>query len=85
MFGPTYPGDDLKYPGVSFSFEEDGRGDGLKSPTNQSDDRQQEVKRVIISQKSEEGELRDGARDVCEVRRLEELILLDRDRAADEE
>src|SRR3984957_8506769 len=22
-FGPTYPGDDLRYPGVSFTFEED--------------------------------------------------------------
>ncbi|RPD67220.1 UPF0183-domain-containing protein [Lentinus tigrinus ALCF2SS1-7] len=66
MFGPTYPGDDLKYPGVTFGFEEDGRSDSLKSPVAQSDDRQQEVKRVIISQKNEEGELRDALDEVTE-------------------
>ena len=65
MFGPTYPGDDLRYPGVSFSFEEDGRGESLKSPSG-ADDRQQEVKRVIISQKSADGEQRDALDEVTE-------------------
>ena len=66
MFGPTYPGDDLRYPGVSFSFEEDGRGETLKSPVSLPDDRQQEVKRVIISQKSIDGEQRDALDEVTE-------------------
>ncbi|KAM5540455.1 hypothetical protein V8D89_005913 [Ganoderma adspersum] len=66
MFGPTYPGDDLRYPGVSFSFEEDGRGETLKSPVSLPDDRQQEVKRVIITQKSVDGEQRDALDEVTE-------------------
>ncbi|KAK7061811.1 hypothetical protein R3P38DRAFT_2831689 [Favolaschia claudopus] len=63
-FGPTYPppGDDLRadlrYPGVWFSFEEDGMGDGLKGI--QSEDRMHEVKRVIVSQKELDGEDRDA-------------------------
>jgi len=55
-FGPTYPGEDLRYPGVSFSFEEDGR----KAPTLQHDERLQEVRRVFITQKSPNGGLEDG-------------------------
>ncbi|TBU32827.1 hypothetical protein BD311DRAFT_686113 [Dichomitus squalens] len=68
IFGPTYPGDDLRYPGVSFSFEEDGRGESLKSPVPLPDDRLQEVKRVIISQKSADGEQRDALDEVAECR-----------------
>lgn len=57
-FGPTYAGDDLRYPGVWFSFEEDGiqRRDSLKGGRERSpqpEDKMQEVKRVIVSQKSE--------------------------------
>ncbi|KAJ6515790.1 hypothetical protein C8R45DRAFT_957618 [Mycena sanguinolenta] len=69
-FGPTYPppGDDLRadlrYPGVWFSFEEDGMGDGLKGI--QSEDRMQEVKRVIISQKEQDGEDRDALGELVE-------------------
>ncbi|KAI0677565.1 UPF0183-domain-containing protein [Trametes maxima] len=66
VFGPTYPGDDLRYPGVSFSFEEDSRGDTLKSPTAQLDDRQQEVKRVILSQKNPDNEPKDALDEVSE-------------------
>ncbi|PCH41096.1 UPF0183-domain-containing protein [Wolfiporia cocos MD-104 SS10] len=65
-FGPTYPGDDLQYPGVSFSFEEDGRNDGLKSPTLHTEDRMQEVKRVIVTQKNAPGEVRDALGEVTE-------------------
>lgn len=65
MFGPTYPGDDLRYPGVSFSFEEDGR-ETLKSPAPHADDRQQEVKRIIITQKSADGGQRDALDEVTE-------------------
>ena len=66
MFGPTYPGDDLRYPGISFSFEDDARGETLKSPITQPDDRQQEVKRIIITQKSVDGEQRDALDEVIE-------------------
>jgi hypothetical protein len=65
-FGPTYPGDDLRYPGVWFSFDEDSMGDGLKSTTAQSDDRMQEVKRVIISQKGQDWNERDALDEVAE-------------------
>lgn len=69
-FGPTYPcpGDDLiadlRYPGLWFSFEEDGMGDGLKGI--QSEDRLHEVKRVIVSQKELEGEHRDALGELVE-------------------
>ena len=71
MFGPTYPGDDLRYPGISFSFEEDGRGESLKSPAPHTDDRQQEVKRILISQKSVDGEQRDALDEVTECSAME--------------
>jgi hypothetical protein len=48
IFGPTYPGDELRYPGIWFSFDEDIIGEGLKAA--HAGDRTQEVKRIIISQ-----------------------------------
>ncbi|KAJ3521106.1 hypothetical protein NM688_g9064 [Phlebia brevispora] len=68
-FGPTYPGDDLCYPGVWFSFEEEGitRRDSLKSGRERSPqqtDRMQEVKRVIISQTSANEEDSDALAEV---------------------
>ncbi|KAL0070671.1 hypothetical protein AAF712_001892 [Marasmius tenuissimus] len=48
-FGPTYPGEDLRYPGLWFSFDEDGIGEGRKGA--HPEDRTQEVKRVLVSQK----------------------------------
>lgn len=51
-FGPTYPGDDLRYPGVWFSFEDDGRTETLRSTSPHPEDKMQEVRRVIVSQKS---------------------------------
>ena len=65
-FGPTYPGDDLRYPGVSFSFEEDVIGEGLKTAARHSEDRMQEVKRVIIGQKGVDGQERDALDEVTE-------------------
>jgi len=65
-FGPTYPGDDLRYPGVSFSFEEDAIGEGLKNSAKHSEDRMQEVKRVIIGQKGVDGQERDALDEVTE-------------------
>ncbi|KZT20389.1 UPF0183-domain-containing protein [Neolentinus lepideus HHB14362 ss-1] len=66
-FGPTYPGDDLHYPGVWFSFEEDRIGEGIKaSSPGHVEDRMQEVKRVIVSQKGPEGDERDALDEVLE-------------------
>lgn len=48
VFGPTYAGDELRYPGIWFSFDDDIIGEGIKAP--QAGDRMQEVKRIIISQ-----------------------------------
>ncbi|KAF9534222.1 hypothetical protein CPB83DRAFT_755761 [Crepidotus variabilis] len=53
MFGPTYPGDELRYPGIWFSFEEDGIGEGLTAP--RPGDKAQEVKRIIILQNERDG------------------------------
>jgi hypothetical protein len=65
-FGPTYPGDDLRYPGLWFSFDEDGMGEALKSPTTQSEDRMQEVKRVLVFQKGLDSEGQDALGEVAE-------------------
>jgi hypothetical protein len=48
VFGPTYAGDALRYPGIWFSFDDDIIGEGIK--TVHPVDRMQEVKRIIISQ-----------------------------------
>lgn len=64
-FGPTYPGDDLRYPGLWFSFDEDGLGEGLQGAT--SDARKQEVKRVLISQKGNDGKDQDALEEVMEL------------------
>lgn len=65
-FGPTYPGDGLHYPGVTFSFEEDGIGDGLKATVAGGEDRTREVKRVIVTQKDPDQEDRDALDEVVE-------------------
>lgn len=66
MFGPTYPGDDLRYPGISFSFNDESTGDAPKGSTLHSNDRQQEVERIIISQKSPEEGPQDTLYEVTE-------------------
>lgn len=63
-FGPTYPGDDLRYPGLWFSFEEDGIVEGMKGA--HPEDRMQEVKRVLISQKGNDGKAQDALDEVTE-------------------
>ena len=49
-FGPTYEGDDLRYPGVRFCFNSDGIAP--TSPTNASGqgDREQRVQRILVTQ-----------------------------------
>jgi hypothetical protein len=65
-FGPTYYGDDLRYPGVTFSFDDDALAEGFKGSKGQTDDKMQEVKRVLISQKPREGEERDALGEVVQ-------------------
>lgn len=48
VFGPTYPGHNLQYPGIAFNFDDESGGPG----NNQ--DKMQEVKRVLIVQKDAE-------------------------------
>ncbi|KAK2466284.1 hypothetical protein APHAL10511_001926 [Amanita phalloides] len=55
-FGPTYSGDDLRYPGVTFSFS----NDGITDPSVQTEDRAQEVKRVIVTQRDDQDALDEG-------------------------
>lgn len=63
-FGPTYPGDELRYPGLWFSFEEDVIAEGLGAP--HAGDRMQEVKRILISQIEPEGKVQDALDEVNE-------------------
>jgi hypothetical protein len=69
-FGPTYPGEDLMYPGVWFSFKEDGQPEKIKSSVH-PEDKTQDVKRVIVSQKNEDNEPEDA---LSEVRESEAMI-----------
>ncbi|KAF8621610.1 hypothetical protein AX15_007630 [Amanita polypyramis BW_CC] len=62
-FGPTYFGEDLRYPGLCFCFSDDGIADSLKSA--QTDDRAQEVKRVIITQRDEQDALEEEEVHEC--------------------
>ncbi|KIJ99374.1 hypothetical protein K443DRAFT_133084 [Laccaria amethystina LaAM-08-1] len=63
-FGPTYPGNGLRYPGLWFSFEEEGMTEGLKGSA--TDGRMQEVKRILISQKGNDGKGQDALDEVAE-------------------
>jgi len=50
-FGPTYPGEDLRYPGVRFCFDDEG----LRDKAKQQEDRSQEVIRLLITQTDPSG------------------------------
>lgn len=87
VFGPTYPGDELRYPGIWFSFDEERISEGGLN-TAHAGDRKQEVKRIILSQIESEGKphdvldevvdapvmVGDLARAVVKVRRLSGII-----------
>ncbi|TFK23243.1 UPF0183-domain-containing protein [Coprinopsis marcescibilis] len=64
-FGPTYPGDELRYPGLWFSFEDDAIGEGALQGLAGAD-KTQEVKRVFISQKGNDGKVGDALEEVKE-------------------
>jgi len=65
-FGPTYPGDELKYPGVWFSFDDDGINESLKGSSSHgiTSDRSKEVKRIIVTQKDAQDAERDPLDEV---------------------
>lgn len=63
-FGPSYSDNPPKYPGVWFSFEEDGIGEALKDA--QAIDRDAEVKRVFITQKDTLHKMQDALDEVAE-------------------
>ncbi|EJD48625.1 UPF0183-domain-containing protein [Auricularia subglabra TFB-10046 SS5] len=68
VFGPTYPGETMRYPGIWFGFEEDGeQGKAFKAVSVSSspvsgEDRMLEVRRVVVTQKEE----RDALDEVSE-------------------
>lgn len=76
--GPTYDGQDLRYPGVSFSFDEDPLShthtDRIKSrkPSGgtEQEDRMQQVKQILISQTDPNGEEKDAFSEVEECKTM---------------
>ncbi|EJD01126.1 UPF0183-domain-containing protein [Fomitiporia mediterranea MF3/22] len=76
-FGPTYPGEGLQYPGVSFLFDDDGPG-GLGSHGNDilvgalrvgsptREERHKEVKRMVVSQTNADDRESDALDEVTE-------------------
>lgn len=52
-FGPTYEGDVMKYPGVSFIFEDDASAALLRGPKLSADENKRvEVKKISITQRT---------------------------------
>ncbi|EAU84869.1 hypothetical protein CC1G_00388 [Coprinopsis cinerea okayama7 len=69
-FGPTYPGDELRYPGLWFSFDDDTIGDAgpiQPAAAPAAVDKTQEVKRVFISQPGNDGKGEDALDEVKEL------------------
>ncbi|KAI0320670.1 hypothetical protein OF83DRAFT_1103606 [Amylostereum chailletii] len=66
-FGPTYPGDDLRYPGVRFCFSDDAPGNGPAA----REDRTQQVNRILIGQSESDTNVADrdalGEVDPCPI------------------
>lgn len=59
-FGPTYAGEDLRYPGVRFCFDDEG----LRDKAKQHEDRSQEVIRLLITQTDPSGGELDALSEV---------------------
>lgn len=60
-FGPTYPGEDLRYPGVRFCFDDEG----LRDKAKEQEDRSQEVVRLLITQTEPSGGEIDALSEVA--------------------
>jgi hypothetical protein len=70
-FGPTYAGDELRYPGIWFAFDDDGRSEprpigGKGAQVSNGKDRDQEVKRIVVCEKDFDGKSRDALDEVLE-------------------
>jgi hypothetical protein len=65
-FGPTYSGDVMRYPGIWFAFHEDGEDISPGSKVGQADDRTSEVKKIVIHQKTIEGQNPDSLDELVE-------------------
>ena len=66
-FGPTYDWDSMKYPGVSFIFDEDPlTAVGMGTARGGEGDKNAEVKRVIVSEKFPDGHEADPFGEVLE-------------------
>jgi hypothetical protein len=59
--GPTYPGEDLRYPGVRFCFDDEG----LRDKAKEHEDRSQEVVRLLITQTEPSGGEIDALSEVA--------------------
>jgi hypothetical protein len=67
VFGPTYAGDALRYPGVWFGFDEDGEGGGALGVGKKGEgERGLEVKRVVVTQRTDIGKEIDPLGQVLE-------------------
>jgi hypothetical protein len=69
--GPTYAGDNLRYPGIWFAFDDDGRSEpraihGKATQTSSGKDRDQEVKRIIVCEQEFDEHGRDPLDEVRE-------------------
>ena len=77
FFGPTYPGEDLHYPGVSFLFDEDGPSNigmhgndvlvgAIRVGSPGREERHKEVKRIVVNQTNVDGIETDALDEVNE-------------------
>lgn len=83
VFGPTYPGEVLNFPGVWFAFDEEASAPPLPSRTTspplsvggggqgQGVDRNAEVKRVVICQRGKDSTDPSGLGEVGECPSME--------------
>ncbi|KIJ56608.1 hypothetical protein M422DRAFT_22762 [Sphaerobolus stellatus SS14] len=70
-FGPTYPGDTMRYPGIWFGFLEDGEEMNASSKSTVMEDRNLEVKKIVICQKTSDG---SNENDLAEVKECQVMI-----------
>jgi hypothetical protein len=76
-FGPTYPGEELRYPGVWFAFDDDGRTESRpvkgakKAVSGTTDERDQEVKKIVVGEKDFDPRERDVLDEVQECRAMD--------------
>jgi hypothetical protein len=70
-FGPTYAGEELRYPGIWFAFDDDGRSEprpigNRNAQATSGKDRDQEVKTIVVCEKHFDGKNGDALDEVRE-------------------